>query len=409
MNEPKAVVDFFDGVDEKDRVYFVGSSLKNPLTYTVDEEITFKLRVKSKQGYIDVPYVAYTLEGDDQKRSEGFAEPSEDGWFYISTSLARDGFVHLTANACDQNKEIIKRVEVFEGGAGADIDKIECAAEVPEDYFAFWDWLKGEVDKCEPEVLYEEEFFPEGIGNFRVFDMRIKMDDTHYVSLVYSYPKDAEEGSLKMYMYLPGYGRGSASPMYWDDKLTVVVNGHSILNRQPPEYYQRLTENELRAYGFNDEENKDPKTTYWAKMLMRDLQAVKYFKNHPLFNKKDITFSGGSQGAMRACNLSVHSGVATACSLNIPWMCDLAAHEKHHRLNGWRPKYQDGLRYFDTAVAARYLTCPVDVVAGLGDYICPPSGVYAMYKQIKAPKKMRFIQNKSHSSVIPEREIYDVD
>ncbi|MBQ4612543.1 MAG: acetylxylan esterase [Clostridia bacterium] len=395
--------------EEDERVYFYGTTLKSPIDYTVDEEIVFKIRPKSKKRYIDVPYVQYTLAGEDGQKSEGFAEKSEDGWYYITTSLKKDGFVHLVAKACDADKAVIERIQPFEGGAGADIDKIERATEEPEDYLEFWQWLKDKVDAIKPEVLLDEEMESES-PTHRTFDFRLRVDDDTYVSGIYTYPLNAEPGSLGLYVYYPGYGVSGGTPMYFENKLTVFVNAHPVPNRQPAEFYQKFREdNRLIGYGWNDEENKDPKTTYWAKMLIRDMLAVKYFKDHPLLSKEKIIIAGGSQGAMRACNVTAHTGIATSCSLTIPWLCDLAAVEKYGRLTGWRPVLQDGLRYFDTSIASAHLTCPVDITAGLGDYVCPPSSVYAMYKQIKAPKKLQFIQNKSHGSFIPERHTYLVE
>lgn len=40
--------------------------------------------------------------------------------------------------------------------------------------------------------------------------------------------------------------------------------------------------------------------------------------------------------------------------------------------------------------------CTVYIEAGLGDYVCPPSGQMAMYNAIKAPKLLRFVQNQTH-------------
>lgn len=408
MIEENYVVDYTQ-IDENERVYLYGTTLKNPLSYTVDEDIVFKLRPKSKERYINVPYIQYKLEGDDGQKSEGYVERSDDGWYYIATALTSNGFTHLTAYACDYNKAVIERVQPFEGGAAADITEIQRATEEPADYFDFWQWVKDKVDAIEPEVIFEEEMKSESEAH-RTFDFQLRVDENTYVSGIYTYPKNAEPGSLGLYVYYPGYGVSGATPMYFENKLTVFVNAHPVPNQQPAEFYQKFREeNNLIGYGWNDEENKDPKTTYWTKMIIRDMLAVKYFKDHPLLNQQKFIIAGGSQGAMRACNVAVHCGIATSCSLSVPWLCDLAAAEKYNRLIGWRPALKDGLRYFDTSISAAHLTCPVDIEAGLGDYVCPPSGVYAMYKQIKAPKKLRFIQNKSHGSFIPERHSYIVE
>ena len=86
---------------------------------------------------------------------------------------------------------------------------------------------------------------------------------------------------------------------------------------------------------------------------------------------------------------------ATKLTISIPWMCDAGAETKG-RIGGWRPSYCEDLRYYDTVNLAKRVKASVDITAGLGDYICPPSGVTALFHEIKADKTLTFIQNKTH-------------
>ena len=54
--------------------YFVGTTLKNALSYEPCEKITFKIRVKHMDGYLDIPFVFYTLITDDGQKAEGYKE-----------------------------------------------------------------------------------------------------------------------------------------------------------------------------------------------------------------------------------------------------------------------------------------------------------------------------------------------
>lgn len=395
------VENYIKGISENLDMYFVGGTLKNPLEYIVGEEIIFKIRVKSDEKYIDVPYILYELSSDDGNNQNAFCEKSEDGWFYIKTDIKRDGFVRLVARACDENKNEIEKISQFEGGAGANIAEISCETDVPNDYFEHWDWIKKQIKYQEPEVIYKKEFEVSKYPEHYFCEMHIKVSDDMYSSFVYSYPKNAKNNSLKLKILYKGYGTSNSRPMCiqaLQDTLCVFQETHSMFMFKDEEYYENLRRTTLRDYGFSIEENNDPKTSYWAQVFMRDFQTLRYFKYHPLLNKKDYIFAGGSQGAFQACNMAAHSGVATGCELILPWMCDLAANEKIGRLKGWRPKYTKGLAYYDTAVAAKFLKCDVKITAGLGDYICPPSGQMALYNNICAPKSITFIQNKTHSN-----------
>ena len=407
MSQEKDVRNFLLGISENSKIYFVGSTTKNALEYTVGEEMVFKIRVKADGEFLEIPYVYYTLEGDDGEKSCGYEKCADDGWFYINTSLKKEGFVHLIAKACDDEKNVIDGIDIFEGGAGADIERLTCGTDVPENYFDFWNSLKEKTFETAPEVIYKKEIERADHPDYVFYDMRIKTASDMYVSFIAVYPKNAEKGSLKLCMIYRGYGVNAYSeygPL--EGTLAVWVNAHSIPNFETDKFYEKLRENELKDYGFDNTENQKPETTYWSKMFMRDLQAFRFFKDNPLINKKDYIFRGGSQGAMQACNMALHSGVATECELDVPWFADLGGTKKFGRLYGWRPDYADGLRYFDTAVAAKYLKCPVTIIAGLGDYVCPPSGEMAMYNGITAPKKIEFIQNQTHPYRPVEKTTY---
>lgn len=399
MNTEKAVRDFLKGVSETSRVYFVGSTLKNAIGYAPGEPIIFKLKVKTETDDVPVPYIHYTCEGEDGQRSEGYASPAGDGWFYFETSIQRDGFVHVIARACDEHKNEIEGIDIFEGGAGVDISKITTGTEEPEDYLAFWDSLKAEIDRTTPDILLEEAFFDDRFPDFELRHMRIRVSGDNFATFSMTYPKGAQRGTLALRVITHGYGFCDVCDVtncIRENTLTVFISAHAILGRQASSYYEALSEGTLKGFGFDNEENRRPETTYWTKMFMRDLQVIRFIKDHPLLNGREVLFTGGSMGGMRACNLAAHSGIATQCNLDIPWLCDLGGHKNCHRLYGWRPDYENGLRYFDTAIAAKYLTCPVSITAGLGDYVCPPSGEAALYNALTVPKSIVFIQNQTH-------------
>lgn len=409
MNCEVEVAAYLRGDVANKKAYFVGTTTKNALSYKVGEKITFRIRAKCDSGYLKVPYIRYSLEGDDGAKSFGVLEPEEDGWFYVKTSVDCPGFVRLIAVACNRFRDEIETIDKFEGGAGAQIGNIVCGTDVPGDYFDFWNWLKDEACKTEPEIIYKKQFYPEKQNTHEFYDVRIKVNDEMYASCLVSYPQKSPNGSLKLKMQYQGYGVASPQIDALDGTMLVSVNAHSLPNLRTDEFYEKYRNGVLAGYGFNCEENQNPKTTYWAKMFMRNYQVVRYFKNHPLVNGKDYIFFGGSQGAMQACNMAVHSGIATECVLRVPWLADLGGNSKFSRMLGWRPDYTNGIRYFDTAVAASYLKCPVDITVGLGDYICPPSGQAAMFNGIQTSKKITYVQNHTHSYEPVEAEMYTLN
>lgn len=389
---------------KEDYKYFVGTTLKNPLAYEPGEKMIFKIRVKHMDGYLDIPYIRYTLLSDDGQNDEGYIAKSEDGWFYIEASISKSGFVYIQARACDENKSLIAGISAFNGSAGADVGNILRSTKTPDDYLEFWNRLKAEVEATEPELLYSEKI--EGNPDFEMYDMRIKAPRSDYVSVAVAYPKNAEKNSLKAVMCFQGYGVTPAKPKPIKDYFSIVVGAHAIPNGESAEFYADIRDNKLKGYGYDEEENKNPDSTYWVKMLLRDLQALRFFKDHELLNKKDYYFVGSSQGGMQACNMAAHFDRTTALIMNVPWLADIDGHEVFGRIENKMPK-GIGVTYFDTAVAAQYLKCPTYIISGLGDLTCNASTQMSLFNSIKAPKYHEFYQNKVHSFTIPwDRNMY---
>ena len=137
--------------------YFVGTTEKDPLSYAAGEKIVFKLRAKFMDGYLDVPFVKYSLLTEDGQSEEGIKACAEDGFFYIEGSISREGFVYLKAQACDEKKRPIADIEPFNGSAGADISRIVSATKMPADYADFWSSMKSAAEQTAHEVLFSKK------------------------------------------------------------------------------------------------------------------------------------------------------------------------------------------------------------------------------------------------------------
>ena len=117
-------------------------------------------------------------------------------------------------------------------------------------------------------------------------------------------------------------------------------------------------------------------------------------------------------GAFQSTALTALCPEVTRLKLHIPWLCDLGG-ILDGRLRGWRPNIQteaglcEGIRYYDTANFGRRVTCPVRIEAGLGDYICPPSGVTSFYNVIPSDRKeLHFEQNRTHAYCPPASALW---
>lgn len=165
---------------------------------------------------------------------------------------------------------------------------------------------------------------------------------------------------------------------------------------------------ELCWHGFNNEENVSNMNTYFRNMMIRDLFALKYVKTLPEWSGKDIISAGGSQGALQAIIVAAHDKDVTEVVAAKPWLCDLKS-AKDGYLNGWRPDFAEGLRYFDTVAQGMQLKCPISIECYLGDYVCHPKTVMVLYNSIKSEKHIKFVQSARHSYFAPENEDIESD
>lgn len=382
--------------------YFVGTTDKDPLTYTINEPITFKIELFDNDGIFTDPvfrYYKYHLQTDDGRSEDGYADGFDHQPLFICTRLKRAGFVRLIVEACDINKIPISGIDKFDGGAGADVRSIECDTYLPEDFMEFWAEVVRDVMQVEPVVL--EKIFvdkPE-FPDHDIYKVKIAAPYGKPCQGFLTYPKKHRGEKLNVVVHYLGYGVEKTHIFPKDDQIVFITNAHGIEPDEDDEYYANLRrepDGELYRYGFDNIENSLPHTSYFKKVIARDMQAARFVRTLPEWNGVSVIAEGGSQGAFRATSVAAHDKNITNLSISIPWLCNLGGYKKG-RMRGWSPDYVLGLCYFDTANQARYVSCPTEItVAGLGDYVCPPSGVMAMYNNLNCEKKIRFVQNRTH-------------
>ena len=122
----------------------------------------------------------------------------------------------------------------------------------------------------------------------------------------------------------------------------------------------------------------------------------------------NVTVSGGSMGAFQATAAAALDSGVNKLIICKPWLCDLRAAEAG-KLGGWRPEAAAGLDYYDTASFASRVRCETVLDSGLGDYVCPPSGVTALYHNLRGTKRFVMFQNRTHPYTAPEYATYEIN
>lgn len=372
--------------------YFKGSTERNAVGYKCGDAIRFDLELTHDGKPMTCPLFKWEMYGDDGKRSRGM-KSGETGRISITASLDTPGFVHVTVTACSLDGSPLIGVDKFEGGAGADIDKIKQGVGDPEDFDEFWANQLARLDEVEPVVLEKKEV-DSGDSGYVAYDLKLACVGEMPVSGILTMPRGAEPGSLRAKISFHGYGFASANVCCIPGTAYFKVNIHGFENLRETAYYEAFAKSHT-GFGFNRSENKSPDTCYFLNVILRDIQGARYIKTLPEYDQKGIDIEGGSMGALQAVSVAAHISDAAKLEITIPWLCDLGG-IKAGRLRGWRPEFDEGVRYFDTVSQAKRVTCPVEIKCGLGDYVCPPSGQVVLWHNFTTPKKITFIQNMTH-------------
>lgn len=383
--------------EEADLVtYFKGTSDKDALSYTCGEDMKFTLSLLCEGRVISCPQFRWEITADDGQSARSGMVSGKNGTLTLSASVSKPGFVRLIVTPCDENGRAISGMETFDGGAGADVMKLEQGLPEPEDFDAFWEKQIGLLNQVKPEVISMVKV-DAGTPGYEAYDVKIKCVGPTPVSGILTMPVGAKAGSLKAQMTFNGYGYAGVTPVCAPNTLYFNVNAHGIDNLREDAYYKEFERTHLK-YGWNEEENKNPETCYFLYMDLRNIQGARWLLTRPEYDGKGLYLRGGSQGAMQCVAVAAFVRETVDLELFIPWMADLGGKEAG-RIKGWVPEANPdvtGILYFDTANLAKRVTCPVRISGYLGDYTCPPSTLVVLYKSFSSQKSLILYQNGTH-------------
>ncbi len=405
------------------QIWFEGETDKSPLTYHVGDDIVFNVRLLADGSLVTCPKFSWEAFTDDGHTYRGEAS-GMTGQLSVAIPATGKGFVRFKCLATDERGKLLAGVDQGEGasnspmfGAGVDVEEFGVEYPEPADFDEFWEKQLAALDKVAPDIIKTESIGAD--PSWRVERVMIACTAECEAANAYiTYPANASKESLPIKLYFSGYG---TQDNYYENPptgtpgcITVRISPHALELGHEASYYDSLS-----SYGLKN--NDSIETCYFRKVILREVQCVRFAK--AFFGKTgvlgpdgkkiagldvwngEMEASGGSQGGFQSIVISALEPAVTTGSFSIPWMCDAAniMTASASMRSTFHPTYGDALAYVDTINFAKRIPAAntVTVSLGLGDYVCPPSGVFTMLHQLKCPATVTVTQGRMHGYTPP--------
>ncbi len=353
--------------------------------YKCGEKVTFQGTVTKNDKPLTAGKATVRVSNDGMKTiSTREIDLAQNNPFKVEGAMAVPGFLQCEVKL-DKDQGC--------AGAGFDPEKIQPAANLPEDFNKFWNDGMQELDKIPPDVKLEP--LPKfSTPQFDCFKISFANIDNARIYGFLSVPKD-KKGPFPALVNV-----AAAGPAYYSPDTNWVKNGVIVLLMNVHQYDPPTDAVEIKK--IYNELNKpllychqgapDRDKYYFKKSILGINRAINWLAERPDVDKEHFVIFGSSQGGAFTLIMSGLNKNIKAASANVPALCDHAGY-KLDRNPGWPglvtnndPEKLKMSGYFDTVNFARNITCPIIVSVGFIDRTCSPSSVYAAYNTIQSPK-----------------------
>lgn len=283
---------------------------------------------------------------------------------------------------------------------------IKPTVKYPDDFRAFWDAAKAELEKVplNPRMTLMPERCTE---NTNVYNVSIQNIGNSRIYGIVSIPR--KEGKYPAILEVPGAGVRAYSPdlnLAERGVITFVIGIHGIPVNLDPGVYLDLGSGGLREYWTNNMDNRD--RYYYKRVYLGCVRANDFIASLPQYDGSSLAVTGGSQGgALSIITASLDPRVKYLASL-YPALSDVTGYLSG-RAGGWphffdknNVKYHnikeklETIQYYDVVNFARELKAAGNYTWGFNDETCPPTSMYAAYNVINAPKELHLALETGH-------------
>ena len=394
-----------------DHAQIVGTTPYGRIFYEPNEEMLFTLRLLGVKEELpaDTYFVDWERRGDDGVIERGRAPlPFPSDGLVLKAKSGKPGFVCIEANVVTKDGRRVpknhrweKRV-FFQGGACVRPNEIPQARE-PDDYESFWSSCLNELDAVPIKAEIKSVSCPDPL--VRLYSVRIACAGPCPVTGYLTIPTAA---STTNRMPICANFRGASQDEQLPptkgphDRIDMTINPNGYELGRGPEYVKRFLAEVSQpgyGYGFGPLQNEHKDTSYWKWCALRAIRYVQWIKTLPEWDGRTLELRGGSQGDWQCYHAAARVSGVSHIAANGSWGCDWTGQAEYNRLTStYRPKcWFPDMAYFDPVFAAKRLTCPVDIAfCGLGDYVATPASLTLVYRNLKGPKRITYVQGSTH-------------
>jgi len=312
-------------------------------------------------------------------------------------SLPGPGFYQIIASLSDANgKSVTKSINL-----GYDPENIKTELTRENDFIEFWEKRKQELTQVDPAFKMTKSDMSTDDVDVYLVEMRSHGN----VRIRGWYTVPTKSGPHAAILSVPGYTSTMWPYMNRTHVATFALNPRGHGNSKDD------IDPKGAEYMFLGFDPDHPEKYIYVGAYMDCLRAIDFLVSRLEIDKSRIGVEGESQGGgLSFATASLDQRVAF-CAPDIPWLGDWIGYleaavwpnENYSKLKKIHPGLKTSdinriLSYFDTMNLADQIKCPVFMLVGLQDDVCPPRNAFATYNQVYSLKEYHVSPFSGHST-----------
>ena len=285
--------------------------------------------------------------------------------------------------------------------------------EIPEDMADFWHQQKSCVAEL-PDYELEKQIF--NLAFVDCYELTFKGTNGSKIYSKCLFPKNIKKAPVLFYFH--GYQGKSPD---WTENLKFVCAGYAVVcmdvrgqagKSQDLGQFNGMTVKGQVIRGAVD----GPEHLFYKDVYLDTYQLVEIIASLAFVDETNLVSYGASQGGALALVCSALNSKISKTVAIYPFLSDFKRvmelgnncepYDELFRyfkfsdpLHQTEARFLRNLSYIDVKNLAPMIQCPVMMVTGLEDHVCPPSTQFAIYNRIESEKEIKVLPEYSHEGI----------